>query len=119
MFRRLLPLLRLATMGAMCVAGACASPTLPLPPPLAPTQTETADADHVKLAAPCGGAEPSALIVILNTNPSLAGDMAVSGSLANNCGAWDAIVYAHRGDVLSITQEMGTESSSHTHYQVQ
>ena len=39
---------------------ACASPTLPLPPPEAPTQTAGPDADHVKLSAACGGAEGGA-----------------------------------------------------------
>jgi hypothetical protein len=97
----------------------CASPTLPLPPPLVPTESAGPDANHVRLSAPCGGAEPNAVIIVLNENPSLAGDQAVSGSLANNCGQWDAIVYAHKGDVLDITQEQGTAASSATVVQVQ
>jgi hypothetical protein len=97
---------------------ACASPTLPLPPPLVPTQGLGPDANHVRLSAPCGSVEPNAVIIILNENPSLPGDQAVSGSLANNCGQWDAVVYAHKGDVLQITQEQGTAASPPTVVQV-
>jgi hypothetical protein len=100
-------------------AVSCASPTLPLPPPLLPTEGPGPDADHVRLSAPCGGVEPDAVIIILNENPNLPGDEAVSGSLANTCGEWDAIVYAHTGDVLQITQEQGTSASSATIVQVQ
>jgi hypothetical protein len=103
--RWLLPLLFLAP------AGACASPTLPLPPPEAPTLEAGADIDHIKLVAMCGGAEPNAVIVIINLNPAVPGDMAVSGAIADGCGAWDAVVYAHHGDTIDITQEFGETRS--------
>ena len=90
----------------------CLSPTLPLPPPEAPTLEAGADADHVKLVAGCGGAEANAVIVIVNSNPAVPGDLAVSGSRADNCGAWDALVYAHSGDTLDITQEFGDTRST-------
>jgi hypothetical protein len=102
--RRLLPLLLLAPV-------ACDSPTLPLPPPEAPTLEAGSDINHIKLVAGCGGAEPNAVIVIVNLNPVVPGDMAVSGALANNCGAWDAMVYAHSGDTIDITQEFGETRS--------
>jgi hypothetical protein len=94
---------------ATCLGVACASPTLPLPPPEAPTQMAGVDADHVKLTAGCGGAQGGALIIIVNEN--VAPDLAVGGSIANGCGAWDASVYAHTGDVLQITQEVDQSSS--------
>jgi hypothetical protein len=105
---------------AVCVAAAlaCASPTLPLPPPLLPTESKGPDADHVRLSAPCGGAEPDAVIIIVNENPSIPGDLAVGGALASGCGQWDAIVYAHPGDFLSITQEQGTAASTPTSVRV-
>jgi hypothetical protein len=104
---------------AMLGAVACESPTLPLPPPEAPTQTPGVDADHIKLTAGCGGAQAGADIIILNqtleiTTPDEAGVV----SLANGCGAWDASVLAHTGDVLAISQESGTDASGATFYTV-
>jgi hypothetical protein len=97
----------------------CASPTLPLPPPEEPLIGAGTDADHVKLAVPCGGATPGAVIVIINTNNTVPPDQAVSGSLVTACGAWDATVYAHTGDFLTITQEIGAERSQPTVVEVQ
>jgi hypothetical protein len=104
---------------AMLCAIACESPTLPLPPPEAPTQTPGVDADHIKLTAGCGGAQAGANIFIINqTIETSAPEMAVGGSLANGCGAWDAIVFAHTGDLLAILQEAGTVGSDPTIYTV-
>jgi hypothetical protein len=102
-------MLAVSFLGLLAVA--CASPTLPLPPPEDPTIGPGVDADHVKLSVPCGGADPDALIVIVNNNPSVPGDEAVTGSIVSSCGSWDATAYAHSGDVLEITQEIGTERS--------
>jgi hypothetical protein len=93
------------------LALACESPTLPLPPPDAPSVAPSVDADHVKLEAACGLAEGNAILVIINENPAVPGDLAVSGSRASACGAWDATVYAHANDVLEITQEVGDVGS--------
>ncbi len=114
MVRRILAVGLLATLGV-----ACASPTLPLPPPEDPTVGPGPDADHVKLAVPCGGADPSALIVIVNQNPTVPGDEAVTGAIVSACGSWDATAYAHSGDYLDITQEIGTERSQPLVIQVQ
>lgn len=120
--RRLLAVLRsagpsAAALGLLC-AVACASPTLPLPPPEAPTQTQV-DADHIKLTAGCGGAQAGADIIIINqtlelTNPDEAGVV----SLASGCGSWDATLLAHSNDMLTITQESGGLSSTATMYTV-
>jgi len=93
------------------LAIACASPTLPLPPPEEPTVSPGLDADHVILTVGCGGADTGALIVIVNTNTTVPGDEAVGGALVSDCGGWDATVFAHEGDFLDITQELGTERS--------
>jgi hypothetical protein len=119
MVRRLLTV----CLGVAVVVGAgalasCASPTLPLPPPAIPTMAAGADVDHIRLSSPCGGAEPDAIIVIVNENPSVAGDQAVSGSIAGPCGNWDANVFAHTSDRLEITQEVGTTASPPTTVQV-
>lgn len=82
-------------------------------------QSPGVDADHIKLTAGCGGAEPGANIFIINqTIENTAPDKAVGGSIANPCGAWDASVFAHTGDVLAISQELGTETSASMAYQV-
>ncbi|SRR5258708_22380490 len=88
------------------LVAACASPTLPLPPPEAPSQA-IADSTHVRLVAGCGGAESFALIAIRNKNPTIPADEVGVLSQANGCGAWDATVLAQRGDVLEITQQFG------------
>lgn len=93
------------------MALACASPTLPLPPPSTPSLARGVDADHVVLASACGGAEPNAIVVVQNTRTSVPGDQAISGARASGCGAWDAAVYAHAGDYLEIWQEFGTTVS--------
>jgi len=92
-------------------ASGCTSPTLPLPPPLAPSITAGPDADHVLLAAGCNPPEASSVIVIINTTAGVPMDRAVGGALTNDCGAWDAIVYAHSGDVLDITYEIDGQTS--------
>jgi hypothetical protein len=103
---------------AMLVGLACASPTLPLPPPELPSQSQGVDADHIVLSTDCGGAEANAVIVIVNENPTLRGDQAVSGSIASPCGKWDAVVFAHTGDRLDILQQADNLSSPDTMYQV-
>jgi hypothetical protein len=109
---RISPYLFLASLSG------CLSPTLPLPPPDLPTLEAGTDADHVKLVAGCGDAESNAIIVIVNSNAAVPGDLAVSGARANDCGAWDADVYAHSGDALDITQEFGNVVSTPTVIQV-
>lgn len=105
---------------ALAAAFSCASPTLPLPPPDAPSVQAGLDADHVALWSPCGGAEGGATVVIFNTNPTVPNDKAVSASIANTCGAWDApSVYAHNGDVLSVTQQIAGLLSGPATVQVQ
>jgi hypothetical protein len=101
--------------GLLCaVAIACTSPTLPLPPPIAPTVSSGSTPDTVKLAAGPGGAEPNALIVIVNRNTDLPRDKRVSGTIADDQGAWDVEVTAHANDTLDISQELGTTRSQGT-----
>jgi hypothetical protein len=103
---------RLPAVGLfVALAVACASPTLPLPPPEEPTIGPGVDADHVKLSVACGGAEAGALIVIVNQNQAVPDDEQVSGAVVSDCGAWDAMPYAHAGDFLDITQQIGTQVS--------
>jgi hypothetical protein len=112
--RRLVGFAAAAVASALAALGGagCESPTLPLPPPALPTVAAGPDANHVRLSSTCGGVEAYALVVIVNENIAIPGDEAVGGSIADTCGAWDAIVYAHKGDVLDVTQEQGTNAST-------
>ena len=104
---------RLLAIAVLGLLTSCASPTLPLPPPEPPTVTESATPGMVHLSS-VRGAESSAIIVIINRNPTLPLDKRVSGSQADDNGTWDADVVAARGDILEITQEFGSETSSPT-----
>jgi hypothetical protein len=98
----------------VCAALSCTSPTLPLPPPTAPTISAGSSPDYVRLSAGQGGAEPNALIVVVNRNTDLARDKRVSGTIADEQGAWDLEVFAHVNDTLDISQEIGTARSQGT-----
>ena len=91
----------LAASSVAVLALACTSPTLPLPPPEVPTITFGPDADHVTLKATCNYPEHNNDIFIINE--SATNDKRGSIATADDCGAWQTIVYAHRGDWLSIT----------------
>jgi hypothetical protein len=101
--------LRAACLAVLFVALGCTSPTLPLPPPAVPG-VEVEQGGKVHLTSQ-GGAEPNAIIVIYNLNPSLPLDQRVSGAQADGQGNWDADAIATHGDVLDITQEFGTTRS--------
>ena len=92
---------------------ACTSPTLPLPPPAAPTFSVGVDAGTFKLSS-IDGAEPNAVIIIVNRDETLPRNMRVTGTIADGRGSWDATVVAKVGDVLDIAQESGTTRSPGT-----
>jgi hypothetical protein len=100
-------------LGALSLAMACTSPTLPLPPPAAPLISVGTTPDTFDLAS-LDGAEPNALIVIVNRNESLPRNKRVTGTIADERGSWDATVIAAVGDVLDISQESGSTRSPGT-----
>jgi hypothetical protein len=105
----------------VCVASemvSCLSPTLPLPPPESPSVARGPDGDHVELVAACGSAESGATVVIINENPQVAQNLKANAAISDDCGAWNAVVYAHGNDVLNIFQVIGGEASSPTGFQV-
>jgi hypothetical protein len=63
--------------------------------------------------------ESDAEVIVLNRNSALPGNLRVAGALANGCGAWFAVVYAHTGDALDITQTNGAVVSPAETVQVQ
>jgi len=86
----------------------CLSPSLPLPPPTEPSQSQsTLGADYVHLKGV--GAETSAAVIIQNLGaPS---DKAISGAIPDAQGNWEKDIYAHKGDVVHIWQDyQGQES---------
>jgi hypothetical protein len=88
---------------------ACASPTLPLPPPQDPTLTNSGNGMYHLHGAP-GSAEAGALILVINdfAGPTDRGVI----SAVNNDGSWDADIAGKKGDVLTITQEFGNTKST-------
>jgi hypothetical protein len=115
---RLLGVARVALL-PLAVAVACVSPTLPLPPPATPDIGAGVDSAHIALSSPCGGVEDSAEVVVTNTNPTVNMNDAVGGAIATACGAWGPTqVYAHSGDVLTITQQYANQLSAPVFVQV-
>jgi hypothetical protein len=96
---------------AFALLVACASPTLPLPPPSLPSIGASSVPGHYRLTSD-RGAEPNALIIIFNRNPSLPRDQRVSGTQADEHGTWDADVPASPGDYIDVSQEFDTTRSA-------
>jgi hypothetical protein len=93
----------------------CLSPTLPLPPPAAPTETAGTQPGTIHLHGV--GVEANSTVIIRNNapNPSenLSGNQLVNIALADAQGVWDIDnVYAAKGDVLVIWQEFGNNEAS-------
>jgi hypothetical protein len=102
------PIRRVAAIFALVLS--CASPTLPLPPPSLPSIAPSSTPGKFHLSSD-HGAEPNAIILIYNRNPSVPLDQRVSGAQADAVGTWDADVQASAGDYLDISQEFGTTRS--------
>ena len=94
----------------------CLSPTLPLPPPDAPTQSAGAQPGTVHLHGT--KAQPNALVIIRNNAPNpaenLTPDQHVDIALSDAQGIWDVDAFAAKGDVLEIWQEISPEEASPT-----
>lgn len=86
---------------------------MPLPPPTAPLISTGTTPDTVRLAS-IEGAEPNALIVVVNRNETLPRNRRVTGTIADERGSWDVAVVATIGDVLDISQESGNTRSPGT-----
>ena len=105
-------------VGGIVVActSSCASPTLPLPPPLAPAISQAEDPDHVTLTATCNPIEASLVIVVVNEGGGqpVPPGLAVGGAIADSCGAWQTEMFAHAGDALVITYQLNDQTSQPT-----
>ncbi|MGA7120733.1 MAG: hypothetical protein WBY94_11580 [Polyangiaceae bacterium] len=99
----------LAASPVLALVMACASPTLPLPPPEEVSVGLGPDADHVTLIGLCGGTPRNVFVVVINEGGSKVPvplDQSVGGARTDpTCGKWDATVFAHSGDLLSVTYD--------------
>lgn len=89
---------------------ACASPTLPLPPPSLPTVSVGAEPNTFHLRSD-RGALPNALVLVVNANPALTLDQRVDGTFADEQGSWEIQVSGYSGDVVEVSQELGDQGS--------
>ena len=109
------------TVAALSLGGSslirCTSPTLPLPPPTAPTISSgsTPNTFHLKSDK---GAIPNALIVVVNRNEAVPRDQRVEGTIADAFGSWELDIKANNGDFVDISQEDGTTRSPVTTIQL-
>src|SRR5205823_2903718 len=88
----------------------CLSPSLPLPPPVEPTTTQsTLGPDYVHLEGRVGGAEANATIVVTNNNAPH--DKLGVVAMADGNGAWQTDVWGHKGETLQVTQTIGGQES--------
>ena len=103
----------LAVTAALALA--CTSPTLPLPPPAAPTETAGTEPGTVVLSG--AGAEPDAFIIVHNLNQNA--NPPIVGTIVGADGKWSVVVFAVKGDVVQIWQETGGDESSAIDFTIQ
>ncbi|MGH7280396.1 MAG: hypothetical protein ACRELY_02645 [Polyangiaceae bacterium] len=102
-------LVRILAWASIAWAVACASPTIPLPPPSVPSVSRT-DSSHVTLSS-VQGVEANAIVVLYNRNPAVSLQERVTGVQADGQGTWTQTVFATKGDEIDITQEFGNTKS--------
>jgi len=106
---------RRKTLGCFVALGlgvACNSPTLPLPPPNAPEEVRlSADATRADLAG--AGAQPGALVLVFNEEPSVQAGVIVT---ADGQGRYRLTVpidlSVNPRNQLELWQRVGTQDSS-------
>lgn len=104
-------------VASVVAAVACTSPTLPLPPPTAPTVSLGPEPNTFHLKSD-KGALPNALIVVVNRNETVPRDQRVEGTIADAQGSWELDIVANPGDFVDVSQEDGTTRSPTTTIQL-
>jgi hypothetical protein len=102
---------------ALACAAGCDSPTLPLPPPSAPSVSQASTANRYTLHSD-KGAEPNAVVVIYNHDPNVSLQDRVAGVQADGEGTWDQTITAFPGDVIDVWQEFGSTRSAQATFQI-
>lgn len=93
-----------AGLGAFAL-GACAAPTLPLPPPAQPTVSEVGT--NLYLLRGVRSVEPHAIVLIFKNDVSLPLSDRVDASQSDGEGTWEKTISAKPGTVLDIWQDTG------------
>ncbi len=88
------------------LAVGCLSPTLPLPPPAAPSVTSPDATGYVTLTAGAHGAQPDALVFCINSRTNHGDD-----TYAGNDGSYTMRVQANSQDHLLIGQLVNQQES--------
>jgi hypothetical protein len=83
----------------------CTSPTLPLPPPVQPSESAGTDPGTVALHGAAGTVPPGSTIIIYNLTPATAENLQdvqkVTATLVHDDGSWDATIFAIKGDPIT------------------
>ena len=97
----------------MTLSVGCTSPTLPLPPPTAPSISVGTEPRTWNLRS-TAGAQPNALIIAVNRNETLPRSERVTGTIADEQGSWELVIVGQTGDFIDVSQESGGASSAPT-----
>lgn len=90
---------------------------MPLPPPVAPSISAGAEPNTFKLSSQ-NGAQPNALVIVVNRNESLTREERVNGTIADEQGTWELTVKGAVGDFVDISQESDSTRSASTTVQL-
>jgi hypothetical protein len=105
-------------VGSLAIALSCTAPTLPLPPPAAPTVSVGSEPNTFHLKSEKGGAIGNALVIVVNRNETVPRDKRVTGTIAEPDGSWELDVFGFAGDFVDVSQEDGTTRSPVTTIQL-
>jgi hypothetical protein len=105
-------------VASLAIVIACTAPTLPLPPPAAPSISVGSEPGTFHLKGEKGGAIANALLIVVNRNETIPRDKRVTGTIAEADGSWDLDVFGFAGDFVDISQEDGTTRSPATTVQL-
>lgn len=88
-----------------------------MPPPVAPSITSGAEPNTFKLSSQ-NGAQPNALVIVVNRNDTLSREDRVNGTIADEQGTWDVTIKGAVGDFVDISQESDSARSASTTVQL-
>ena len=94
---------------ALLASVACAAPTLPLPPPAAPTVQSLGNGEYLLRGE--RSVDPHAIVVLYNQNPTLPLEDRTDATQADAEGTWQEKVRANPHDLIDIWQESGSTKS--------
>lgn len=108
--------LMLAGLPVAAWAWGCAAPTLPLPPPAAPSVVSVGP-NLYRLRGE-RSVEPLAIVIIFKNDLSLAQPDRVDAAEADAEGTWEKTIVANPGTVIDLWQESGSTRSPPVTFQL-